>query len=192
MVLGRELLPDSVRAMQFDLEAARRELTRRFPVVNDHPDVAGVLRDGELLTLVGQALAHPYRDEVVTAIVAPEARGPILGALVAAELGTGLVLARKADRNHPGADLHTASAPTWRGLAETFQVRSFDLGHDDRVVIVDDWITTGNSIRAVAELVASAGATVVGIAALVNKADPATIEELGVHTLVPFEAIGHG
>ncbi|MFT5268814.1 MAG: adenine phosphoribosyltransferase, partial [Acidimicrobiales bacterium] len=115
--------------------------------MNNHPDVAGVLRDAELLPLVAKALADPFRDAGVTAVLSPEARGPILGALVAVELGAGLVLARKNDQNHPGADTPVESAPTWRGRSETFLGRSFDLGTSDRVLIVDDWITTGNTMR---------------------------------------------
>jgi adenine phosphoribosyltransferase len=174
----------------FDLAAARRRLIAGFPLVDDHPDVAGVLRDAGLLQLVGPALAAPYEAAGVTAVVAPEARGPILGALVASHLGVGLVLARKEDRNHPGADLHVESEPTWRGSTEVFQGRSFDLSPADRVLIVDDWITTGNSVRAVAAIVRSTGAGIAGVAAVVDKADPETIAELGVHTLVAFAEIG--
>ena len=176
--------------MTFDLDAARRQLLAGFPLVDDHPAVAGVLRDPVRLRLIGPALAAPFEDVGVTAVVAPEARGPILGALVASHLGVGLVLARKADRNHPGADLQVESAPTWRGSPEVFQGRSFDLAPTDRVLIVDDWITTGNSIRAVSAIVQETGAAVVGVAAIVNKADPTTVTDLRVHTLVDFAAIG--
>lgn len=155
--------------------------------MNNHPDVAGVLRDPELLPLVGKALADPFREAGATVIVAPEARGPILGALVAVELGVGLVLARKADRNHPGADVPVESAPTWRGSSEIFQGRSFDLGVGDRVVIVDDWITTGSTMRAVDNILRILGATYLGSSVLVNKATPETIEELQVHALVDFD-----
>lgn len=155
--------------------------------MNNHPDVAGVLRNAELLPLVGKALAEPFRDANVTAVLAPEARGPILGALVAVELGAGLVLARKDDSNHPGADIPVESAPTWRGTSETFLGRSFDLGPNDRVLIVDDWITTGSTMRAAGNILRLMGATYVGAAVLVNKASPQTIEELQVHTLVHFE-----
>lgn len=173
----------------FDLSAARVQLTEAFPLVDGHPDVAGILRSGPLLQLIGRALAHPYRHAGITKVLAPEARGPICGALVAVELGAGLVLARKADRNHPGADLHARSLPTWRGHAEDFQARSFDLDHPDRVVIIDDWITTGNSIRAVRGMVEDCGATAIGAAAIVNKASPATLDELNVHTLVDFDQL---
>lgn len=166
------------------------ELRRRFPLVNDHPDVAGVLRQPDLLASLGPLLAAPFRNDGVTTVIAPEARGPILGALVAAELGTGLLLARRAGTNHPGADLHVDSAPTWRGTASSFIARSFDLSTDDRVLVVDDWITTGNSVRAVADVVAETGATLLGTAVLVDKTDATTRAELGVHALVGFDEIG--
>ena len=182
-------VPRQTGRMQFDLEAASELLTDRFPAVDDHPDVAGVLRDPELLALLGPALAHPFRDAGVTKVVSPEARGPILGALVAVQLGAGLVLARKAERNHPGADIQIDSAPTWRGHRETFQGRSFDLGTKDTVLVVDDWITTGNSIRATQNMLRLVGATYAGAAVLVNKSDPATLRELAVHHLVDFDRI---
>lgn len=172
-----------------DLEAARAALLAGFPMVNEHPDVAGVLRDPVLLALLGPALAEPFRASDVTVVCAPEARGPILGALVAVELGAGLVLVRKDDRNHPGADRRIMSSPTWRGTAEVFQTRSWDLGPDDRVLVVDDWITTGSSARAVRELAAAAGAGYVGASVLVSKAESATLDELAVAWLVSFDAL---
>lgn len=158
-------------------------------MVNGHPDVAGVLRDAELLRFIGQAMAEPFRDAQVTAVLAPEARGPILGALVAVELGAGLVLARKDERNHPGADIPVTSAPTWRGHPEVFQGRSFDLTTRDRVVIVDDWITTGNTVRATCNILRVMGSAYLGASMLVNKADQETLDEVGAHCLVDFDEI---
>ncbi len=164
-----------------------RRLTAAFPLVHDHPDVAGVLRDPQLLRRLGPALATPYRGLGVTKVCAPEARGPILGALVALELGAGLVLIRKAERNHPGADVAMTSEPTWRGGPERFRARSFDVTPEDVVLVVDDWITTGSSIRSVRTFVGERGAAYAGAAVLVNKAAPATLAELAVHWLVAFD-----
>lgn len=159
-------------------------------MVDDHPDVAGVLRQPHLLALLGPALAAPFTDQRVTMVVAPEARGPILGALVARELHAGLILARKDDRNHPGADISVTSEPTWRGHPEVFLARTFDLSPDDRVVVVDDWVTTGSSLRAVRDVVVSCGAHYLGASVLVDKAEQGTIDELAIHTLVGFDDIG--
>ncbi len=169
-----------------DRAAAALAVLDRFPLVDDHPDVAGVLRDGELLRLLGPALSAPFRTAAVTAVCSPEARGPILGGLVAVTLGTGLILARKDERNHPGADVRTKSRPTWRGTTETFLTRSFDFAPGDRVLVVDDWITSGSSIAAVREAVVRSGATYVGASVLVNKASESTLQELGVEWLVSF------
>jgi adenine phosphoribosyltransferase len=170
-----------------DREAAAAALREGFPLVNGHPDVAGVLRQPALLALLGPALAAPFRDAGVTVVCAPEARGPILGALVAVELGVGLVLVRKEDRNHPGADRRIESDPTWRGTTEVFQTRSWDLTAGDRVLVVDDWATTGSSIAAVRSLVRAAGAAYVGASVLVNRATTETLRELEVHWLVRFD-----
>lgn len=172
-----------------DRDSHRAALLAGFPLVNEHPDVAGVLRRSELLSRLGPGLAEPFADAAVTAVCAPEARGPILGALVATELGAGLVLVRKDDRNHPGADRRLESAPTWRGTTERFQTRSWDLGPQDRVLVVDDWITTGSSTRAVRDLSEQAGATYVGASVLVNKADDAAIADLNVAWLVRFDEL---
>ncbi len=56
----------------------RRLLLTRFPLVDGHPDVAGVLRDPGSLALLGPALAAPFRDAGITKVLAPEARGPIV------------------------------------------------------------------------------------------------------------------
>lgn len=172
-----------------DLADARRRLTAAFPLINNHPDVAGLLRNADLLATIGTALAEPFRDQGVTMVLAPEARGPILGALVARELNVGLSLARKLDRNHPGADIPVRSEPTWRGESETFQGRSFDLATRDRVLIVDDWITTGSTVRAVINMLRITGSEHVGTAVLMNKADPDLLAELKVHWLVAFDDV---
>jgi adenine phosphoribosyltransferase len=168
-------------------EDVRHLLTSRFPLVDNHPDVAGLLRDPELLSMLGPALAAPFSGAGVTKVFAPEARGPIIGALVARELGAGLVLARKDQRNHPGADETIRSGPTWRGRPEVFQSRSFDFDVADTVLLVDDWVSTGNSLRALRTLVERAGARYLGAAAIVNKAADDTIDELAVHWLARFD-----
>jgi adenine phosphoribosyltransferase len=167
-----------------DRVAAR--LRASFPMVADHPDVAGVLRDADLLAALGPALAAPFRTAGVTKVCAPEARGPILGALVATSLGVGLVLARKDERNHPGADRRTVTQPTWRGTTEVFLTRSFDFEPGDRVLVVDDWITSGSSVRALAAAIADNGAEYLGASVLVDKAASSTMRELSVAALVSF------
>ncbi len=171
------------------LKAAKAKIFADFPMVEGHPDIAGVLRQPCLLALLGSLMAAPFRSQGITVVCAPEARGPILGALVAVQLNAGLVLVRKNERNHPGADTHIESGPTWRGSSETFQFRSWDLAPGDRVLVVDDWITTGSSLTAVHQLITHAGAIAVGTSVIVNKAHPETLERLRVRSLVDFDQL---
>ena len=162
-------------------------LTKNFPLVNEHPDVAGLLRDPYILQNLGAAMASPFHDVGITKVIAPEARGPVLGALVATCLKAGLVLVRKEGRNHPGADQTITSEQTWTGERIGFLTRSFDLDESDRILVVDDWATTGNTIRVAKQFANQMGATYIGSSVIVNKADTAILTELNISWLVNFD-----
>ncbi len=166
------------------------ELAEVFPLVDNHPDVAGLLADRTIFPRITAALADPFRSMGVTKVVGPETRGMVLGALVAAELSAGLVCARRAGHNHPGADIAVTSEPSWTGQRQQFQMRTFDLSADDVVIVVDDWITTGSSLRAVVEAIDQTEAAYLGASVIVGKATRAVVEELSAQTLVPFDSIG--
>ena len=57
--------------------------------------------------------------------------------------------------------------------------RGFELAKGERVLVVEDVITTGGSAREVVELVEEAGGEVVGVAALIDRGDPSRPPELG-------------
>jgi orotate phosphoribosyltransferase len=65
--------------------------------------------------------------------------------------------------------------------------RGFSLGPVDRVLVVEDVITTGGSTRETAAVAEAAGANVVGVAGIVDRgSDPARID-LPFFTLVQLE-----
>ena len=99
----------------------------------------------------------------------------------------GLVLVRKDGRNHPGADTTITSDETWTGEKINFLTRSFDIDETDRVLVVDDWATTGNTIRVAKQFANQIGATYIGSSVIVNKANPAILEELNISWLVSFD-----
>jgi xanthine phosphoribosyltransferase len=61
------------------------------------------------------------------------------------------------------------------------------LHKDERILIVDDFLATGRTIEALARIVHNAGATLVGIAAVVEKTFEGGREALA-HWQVPIEA----
>jgi adenine phosphoribosyltransferase len=162
-----------------------RELVlRAFRWVDGHADLSRVFADPGVLAGIGTALAAPFRDAGVTAVASPEARGFVLGALVARELGTGLVLVRKHGSHHPGASERVRTAPDWRGRELLLRMHPDLLGPADRVLIVDDWVETGSQAAAIRTLVEGCGAGVVGVAALVDDTTGPTRQRLGLHGLL--------
>ena len=97
-----------------------------------------------------------------------------------------MVLVRKGGRNHPGADKTITSGQTWTGEKVSFLTRSFDLDESDRILIVDDWATTGNTIRVAKQFTNEIKATYVGSSVIVNKSEPKILEELNIAWLVNF------
>lgn len=111
-----------------------------------------------------EAYCRPKRPDVIVAI---EARGYVLAAPLALRLGAAFVPARK-----PG------KLP-WKTIREEYQleygVTALELHEDaitprQRVVIVDDVIATGGTLRATRRLVERLGGVVVGVACLVELA----------------------
>jgi adenine phosphoribosyltransferase len=98
-------------------------------------------------------------------VVAAEARGFILGAALARQLGAGFVPARK-----PGklpADTITARYILEYGV-NALEMHADALSHGERVLVHDDLLATGGTARALCDLVQELGATVVGCAFLVE------------------------
>ncbi len=128
-------------------------------------------------------MVSSFRSREITAVVGTEARGFVLGALCASALGVGLVLARKPGSIHPGDNATTTSDPDWRGRRITFEVSRI-LGSSDRVLLVDDWIETGNQADAVRRAVELCGAKLVGMSVIVDQTTPSKRELLCVQSLV--------
>ncbi|MBY8875581.1 phosphoribosyltransferase [Micromonospora sp. PLK6-60] len=155
---------------------------------SDHlvSDVAGWWRDPEVLAGLGPALVAPFRAARPTVVVAPAVTGLILGPLAATALGVGFAPAYKAgDGRLPAGPVSWAqSRPDFRGRRVRLGVRDHDLRPGDRVLVVDDWLTTGAQVRATHAICAARGAEVLGTAVVVRDCPPETAAELRLHALL--------
>ena len=113
------------------------------------------------------ALAEPFRDRGVTKVVGIEARGFLVGAPVALQLGAGFVPARKPGKL-PGP---TASEQyVLEYGTDCLEIHADSVAVGDRVLIVDDVIATGGTAAAAVRLVEGLGGTVVGLAVVIELA----------------------
>jgi adenine phosphoribosyltransferase len=126
-------------------------------------DICPLLADGRAFDSVVKALADTSRGSV-DVVAGIEARGFLIAGALACELDCGLVPVRKAGKLPP---------PTLR--------RSYDLEYGSaeievpagllagkRVLVVDDVLATGGTMRAAADLLNAADAVVSGLAVIVE------------------------
>lgn len=130
---------------------------------NGYMQCARVLQYPEHAAALGRALADLVRPLAPEAVLSPALGGLIIGHEVARGLGVRAMFAERVD----GA------------LALR---RGFGLAAAERVLVVEDVVTTGGSTRETMEVARAAGATVVGAAAIVNRGGTV---DLGV----PFHAL---
>jgi adenine phosphoribosyltransferase len=132
-------------------------------------DVTPLLADHAAFTSVIEALAAAGRDEsgrvVVDKVVGMEARGFIFAAPVALALGTGFVPIRKSGKLP--RETHAVSYALEYGEA-TLEMHRDALAPGDRVLLVDDVLATGGTVRATRSLVESSGGTVHAVAVLME------------------------
>ena len=126
-------------------------------------DITPLLADPVALAAVVSALASGH--DVVDKVAGIEARGFILAAPVALQLGAGFVPVRKQGKL-PGPT-YAQSYDLEYGSA-TIEVHQDAFAPGERVLIVDDVLATGGTGSATAELVRKAGAEVAGIAVIME------------------------
>jgi adenine phosphoribosyltransferase len=151
-------------------------------------DITPLLLDPAALDYAVGRLAEYARARETELVVAAEARGFILGAALARELGVGFVPARK-----PGKLPHETISVEY---ALEYGVDQLELHADalrggTRVLIHDDLIATGGTARAQVDLVEKLGGDVVGCAFLIELAFLHGRERLGdvdVHALISYDA----
>jgi adenine phosphoribosyltransferase len=149
-----------------------RDLERRIRTVPDFPrpgvsfkDITPLIEDGEALHTAVDALALATYGLDYDRILSAEARGFVLGTALAYRARKGLVLARKPNK----LPRQTISA-TYELEYGTDSLEAHDdaIPPDTRVLVADDLLATGGTARAMCQLVENAGATVSGVAFLIE------------------------
>ena len=128
-------------------------------------DITPLLRDAKAFQTAIEALAQPFVGRAIGAVVAIEARGFILGAPIASQLGVGFVPVRKLGKLP--WQTYSVEYSLEYGFA-TMEMHRDGVLNGERVLIVDDVLATGGTLAATAQLVAQSGAQIVAMAVLME------------------------
>jgi adenine phosphoribosyltransferase len=123
-------------------------------------DIAPLLQDSVALRTAVAQLADWSAARTPDLILGAEARGYWLGAAIACKVGCGFVPARRPGKLPP----ETVTARYMLEYGENaLEIAKDAIAHGARVVIHDDVLATGGTVRAIAGLVEQLGGQVIGI-----------------------------
>ena len=128
-------------------------------------DITPLLQQSAALRAVVDRFAAHYREQRIDAVVAIESRGFIFGGALAYQLNAGFVPVRKAGKL-PAETLQVAYYLEY-GTAEV-ELHLDALEPGQRVLILDDLLATGGTAAATVRLVEALGATIAGIAVVIE------------------------
>ena len=154
-------------------------------------DITPLLQDAKVFRILIDAFVHRYMDTSMRpdVVAGLDARGFILGAVVAYELNVGFVPIRK-----KGKLPFTTVAETYEleyGSA-TVELHTDAVKPGDRVLLIDDLIATGGTMMAGVKLLEKLGAQVIEGAAIVDLpelggSDKLRASGLALFTLLDFD-----
>jgi adenine phosphoribosyltransferase len=128
-------------------------------------DITTLLKDAAAFKEAVDLMIEPYRDEKIDIVVGMESRGFIFSAPMSYQLGAGLVPVRKLGKLP--AETITVEYALEYG-SNTLEIHRDSIQSGQKVLIVDDLLATGGTVRGTIELVERLKGEVVGLAFLVE------------------------
>jgi adenine phosphoribosyltransferase len=150
------------------------ELRAKIREIPDFPkpgilfyDITTLLKEPGAYRAAIDAMLAPYAAEHVDVVVGMESRGFIFSAPMAYQLGAGLVPVRKLGKL-PAETISVEYALEYG--SNTLEIHRDAIAPGQRVLIVDDLLATGGTVRGTVDLVERLQGTIVGLAFLVELA----------------------
>ncbi|NTV02348.1 MAG: orotate phosphoribosyltransferase [Chlorobiaceae bacterium] len=133
---------------------------------------AKVLQHPGHLSAICSAIAGHFRDAGITTVISPAIGGIVVGTEVGRQLGVKTIFAERKE-----------GVMTIR--------RGFVIEPSEKVLVVEDVITTGGSVAEVIELVEAAGATVAGVGSVVDRSNGRVKLTGNQYSLLSLEVVSH-
>ncbi|MGD6934299.1 MAG: adenine phosphoribosyltransferase [Candidatus Bathyarchaeia archaeon] len=128
-------------------------------------DIAPILKDPAYFRETIKQLAKRFEGKKIDLVVSNEARGFIFGAPLAIELGAGFVPIRKKGKL-PFKCIDYTYQKEYE--ADTIQIQEDAISKGQNVLLIDDLLATGGTIKANIDLIEKLGGNVVGLGFLIE------------------------
>lgn len=174
-----------------DSEQRLKRLIRDIP---DFPkpgilfrDITPLLADASGLALSVELLANPFRGKRIDLVVGAESRGFIFGTAVACCLSAGFIIVRK-----PGKLPHQRISQSYELEygTDSLEMHADAIVKGQRVLVVDDLLATGGTMKACCQMVQKLGGELAGIAVLIELSSLKGRDRLAptpVHSVLRYE-----
>jgi adenine phosphoribosyltransferase len=149
-------------------------------------DITPLLADPSGLALSVELMANPFRGKNIDLVVGAESRGFIFGTAVACCLSAGFCLVRKRGKlPHKKVSM---SYDLEYGQ-DVLEMHADAITKDQRVLVVDDVLATGGTMKACCDLVRQLGGNIVGVAVLTELVfleGRKKVAPLSVHSVIQY------
>ena len=126
--------------------------------------------DTEFLSKCGEEWYKIFKNDGVTKILTIESSGIAVACLAALKFGVPVVFAKKTSATSKNNDFYKSRVISFtHGQEYGVVVGKQHISKDDKILILDDLIANGSAMKALISICKSAGATVVGCGAVVEK-----------------------
>ena len=150
-------------------------------------DITTLLQDKGAFKKAVDLLAKGFKDKSIDKVVAVEARGFIFGGALAYKLGAGVVPVRKKGKL-PYKTYEVTYSLEYG--TDTLTIHQDAIKSGERVLVVDDLLATGGTVKAASELVQKLGGEIVAVVFLIELVDLKGREKLKnfpISAFVEFE-----
>ena len=134
---------------------------------------AKVLQHPEYLTAFSIMIADEYEDQAPDVVISPAIGGVVLGTEVGTQLGCRTIFAERKEGN-------------------MVIRRGFHIEKGEKVLVVEDVITTGGSVKEVMDLIEEAGGNILGVGVLVDRSNGSVTLHNNQYSIVKLDAVSYG
>jgi adenine phosphoribosyltransferase len=150
-------------------------------------DITTLLADADGLALAAKAMADPFSEQQIDLVIGAESRGFIFGAAMAIELGCGFVPIRKPGKL-PAATI--AQEYELEYGTDKLEIHADAIKAGQRILMVDDLLATGGTMKACCQMVEQLRGQVIGISFLIELGflnGRAQLADYDLHAIINYD-----